>query len=249
MAEDKKRLQVYLASAGLGSRRSCEKLITSGRVTINGQPAMLGQSVFPDDKVLLDGKLVVPQERKRYILLYKPRGYLSSMNDPESRALAIDLLKSACPERVYNVGRLDQWSEGLLLFTNDGELALKMVHPSNNLEKEYEVETDKNLPPDFAQRFETGVEIDGVRYTAKAVSMTGARSARITLIEGKNREIRRVLEFFGLRALSLKRVRIGNLVIGSMTPGEYRELADAEIQNLQKSFRPARGGTIHDSGH
>lgn len=249
MAEEKKRLQAYLAAAGLGSRRACEKLISSGRVKVNGKPAQLGQSVFPGDEILLDGKPVIHQEIKHYILLYKPRGYLSSMKDPEGRALAIDLLKEACPERVYNVGRLDQWSEGLLLFTNDGNLALKMVHPSNNLEKEYEVETDKDLPSDFKLRFENGVDIEGVRYTAKSVSVTGAKNARITLIEGKNREIRRVLEFFGLRALSLKRVRIGSLVIGNMQPGEYRKLSDAEIQSLQKSFKPNRGGSINDSSN
>ena len=249
MAEERKRLQVYLASAGLGSRRACEKLISSGRVRVNGKPAQLGQSVFPGDEILLDGKPVIHQEIKHYILLYKPRGYLSSMKDPEGRALAIDLLKDACQERVYNVGRLDQWSEGLLLFTNDGDLALKMVHPSNNLEKEYEVETDKDLPSDFKSRFENGVEIEGVRYTAKSVSITGAKKAHITLIEGKNREIRRVLEFFGLRALSLKRLRIGSLTIRNMQPGEYRELSDAEIKSLQKSFKPNRGGSFNDSSN
>lgn len=249
MKDEKKRLQVYLASAGFGSRRACEKLILSGRVTINGEPAKLGQSVFTGDTVLLDGKPVFPQEEKRYFLLYKPRGYLSSMNDPEGRALAVDLLRDACRERIYNVGRLDQWSEGLLLFTNDGELALRMVHPSNNLEKEYEVITDLDLPPDFALRFENGITIEGIRYTAKSVKTTGKRCARIILIEGKNREIRRVLEYFGLRALSLKRARIGNLVIGTMQPGEYRELTNTEIQNLQSLFTPDKGGDIHDRGY
>lgn len=249
MVEKKMRLQVYLALAGLGSRRACEKLISSDRVRVNGKPAQLGQSVFPGDEILLDGKPVIHQEIKHYILLYKPRGYLSSMKDPEGRALAIDLLKDACSERVYNVGRLDQWSEGLLLFTNDGDLALKMVHPSNNLEKEYEVETDKDLPSDFKLRFENSVEIEGVRYTAKSVSVTGAKTTRITLVEGKNREIRRVLEFFGLRALFLKRVRIGNLVIGTMQQGEFRELSKEEIQGLKNSFKPNRGGSFHDSSN
>lgn len=233
-AEGKKtRLQAFLASCGLGSRRACEQFILDRRVSVNGRTASLGESVTDGDVVRFDAHIVRPQSRLRYILLHKPAGYLSSMSDPEGRPLAVDLLKNVVEERVYNVGRLDQWSSGLLLFTNDGALALKMVHPSGTLEKEYEVETDKVIPPEFAGGFESGLEIDGVVYRALSVRILGPKSARIVLIEGKNREIRRVLAHYELRALHLCRIRIGPIVLGNLPEGEWRELRPEEIAALK----------------
>ena len=227
-----KRLQAYLASAGLGSRRHCETFILEGRVLVNGQKAELGQSVSPGDTVLLDGKPVVPQEQKHYLMLNKPAGYLCAMSDSEGRPLAVDLLKDACAERVYNVGRLDQWSSGLILFTNDGDFAKKMSHPSSNIEKEYELVTDIPIPEEFAASFEAGIVIDGTTYKARSVKILDDYHATIILIEGRNREIRRVLAHFGLRALRLTRIRIGPVRLGPLPEGEYRELTSEELLAL-----------------
>jgi len=227
-----KRLQAYLASAGLGSRRHCEAFILEGRVLINGQKAELGQSVSPGDTVLLDGRPVVPQEQKHYLMLNKPAGYLCAMSDPEKRPLAVDLLKDACAERVYNVGRLDQWSSGLILFTNDGDFAKKMSHPSSNIEKEYELVTDVAIPKEFAVSFEAGVVIDETTYKARSVKILDDYHATIILIEGRNREIRRVLAHFGLRALKLTRVRIGPVRLGQLPEGKFRELTNEELRTL-----------------
>ena len=143
------RLQAFLAHAGVASRRACEAIILDGRVSINGAvSSKLGVRVMPGDAVRLDGRPVGPEGRKRYILLNKPAGYLSAMSDPEGRPLAAELLKGV-RERVYNVGRLDQWSSGLLLFTNDGEFASILVHPSGGVEKEYEIIADADLEDDF----------------------------------------------------------------------------------------------------
>jgi 23S rRNA pseudouridine2605 synthase len=227
------RLQAFLAHAGVASRRACERIILDGRVTINGRVASeLGVRVKPGDAVALDGRPVGEEERKRYILLNKPAGYLSAMQDPEGRPLASSLLKGV-EERVYNVGRLDQWSSGLLLFTNDGDLAFTLVHPSGGIEKEYYVEADAPLSEDFFTLFRSGIEIEGVTYRARAIERIGRDSARIILIEGKNREIRRVLEHFGRRPRILRRVRIGPLSIGAMGEGTFRDLSETEIESLR----------------
>jgi 23S rRNA pseudouridine2605 synthase len=226
------RLQAFLARAGVASRRACESLILEGRVAINGEVASeLGRRVAPGDSVALDGKPVRPEERKRYLLLNKPAGFISSMSDPEGRHVASELLIGV-EERVYNVGRLDQWSAGLLLFTNDGELASILVHPSRGVEKEYEIAADAPLGDDFFSGFREGLEIDGVSYRAVSIRRTGPSSARVTLVEGKNREIRKVLEHFGRKALVLRRVKIGPLEIGGLPEGAFRELTKAEIETL-----------------
>jgi len=227
------RLQVFLAHAGVASRRACEAIILDGRVSINGRTASeLGVRVMPGDTVALDGRPLRPEGRKRYILLNKPAGYISAMSDPEGRPLASELLK-AVPERVYNVGRLDQWSSGLLLFTNDGELASLLVHPSGGVEKEYEIVADAPLGEDFFTGFRRGLEIEGVTYRASSLVRSGPESARVVLIEGKNREIRRVLEHFGRKAAILRRVRIGSLTIAGLRDGEYRELSAEEVEGLR----------------
>lgn len=227
------RLQAFLAHAGVASRRASERIILEGRVAINGRVASeLGVRVKPGDAVTLDGRPLGPEGRKRYLLLNKPAGYISAMSDPEGRPLAADLLKGV-EERVYNVGRLDQWSSGLLLFTNDGELASLLVHPSGGIEKEYEIVADAPLGDDFFPLFRDGIEIDGVTYRASSIERTGPDSARVVLIEGKNREIRRVLERFGRRAKTLRRVRIGNIAIGNLAEGSFRELSEIELESLQ----------------
>jgi 23S rRNA pseudouridine2605 synthase len=231
------RLQVFMAHAGVASRRACERIILDGRVTINGNVASeLGVRVSDGDRVELDGRLVGIEGRKRYILLNKPAGYISAMQDPEGRPLAVSLIRGV-EERVYNVGRLDQWSSGLLLFTNDGELAFLLGHPSGGIEKEYLVVADSPLGDDFFLALRDGLEIDGVTYRAHSALRSGPDSARITLVEGKNREIRRVLEHFDKRPRILRRIRIGNLSIGEMGEGSFRDLSEAEVEGLRSHGR------------
>lgn len=239
LPSDGVRLQAFLAHAGVASRRACEKIILDRRVSINGAVAAeLGVRVKPGDQVALDGRPLKPEGRKRYILLNKPAGYISAMSDPEGRPLASELLKGIA-ERVYNVGRLDQWSSGLLLFTNDGDLAAVLVHPSGGIEKEYEITADAALGEDFFRGFRDGLTVDGVAYRASSLERTGPCSARVTLVEGKNREIRRVLESFGRKAKVLRRVKIGPLSIAGLAEGAYRELSEAEVEVLRAYGRVA----------
>ncbi|HUW41234.1 MAG TPA: pseudouridine synthase [Rectinemataceae bacterium] len=240
------RLQVYLARAGVASRRAAERVITEGRVSVNGLRVMeLGTKVGPDDHVEIDGRPVAARERLRYLILNKPPGYICAMSDPEGRPLAVQLLKAAVAERVYNVGRLDQWSAGLLLFTNDGELASRLVHPSGGIDKEYELQADAPLPDEFFADFPRGVEIDGLVYKAESLRRTGPSSARVVLLEGRNREIRRVLESFGRRALSLRRVRIGPLQLGDLAEGSFRDLRPEELRALSQ-YRGSEGSRPQD---
>jgi 23S rRNA pseudouridine2605 synthase len=159
------------------------------------------------------------------------------MSDPEGRPLACELLQGV-RERVYNVGRLDQWSSGLLLFTNDGDIASLLVHPSGGIEKEYEIAADAPLGEDFFSGFRDGLVIDDVAYRAYSLERTGPDSAKVVLVEGRNREIRRILEHFGRRARVLRRVRIGDLSIAGLAEGEYRELSDAEVDALRARGKP-----------
>jgi len=228
----KLRLQVYLAQAGVASRRASEKLIEAGRVKVNGKTATIGQSVLPGDEVALDGKVLKPEERLRYILLNKPPGFLSTMSDDRDRPIAAALLGSAVPERVYNVGRLDQWSSGLLLFTNDGNLAKILIHPSGEVDKEYLVATDLPIPEGFAEAFSKGIDLEGEIHRALSVELMDQKTMKVVLVEGRNREVRRVLEHFGLRALSLRRIRLGPLTLGDLAEGSFRELSAAEVEAL-----------------
>jgi len=234
------RLQAYLASSGLGSRRFCESFIEQGRVKVNGIVAELGSRVGPGDKVSFDERLVEPQILLRYIALNKPPGYISSMADEKNRPVAASLLKSSVSERVYNVGRLDQWSSGLLFFTNDGEFASLLVHPRSCIDKEYLVRCDLPILGDLPERFMEGVGIEGILYRAERVVIQDEKTMRIVLVEGKNREIRKVLDFFGLRALFLRRERIGPIELGSLAEGSFRDLDAAEVEALKEYSNKAR---------
>lgn len=227
------RLQVYLAHCGVASRRACEKLIAKGSVSVNGSViTQAGTKVFSGDDVCVDGKKVFIEEKKRYILLNKPSGYVCSLSDEKGRPVAADLLKTAYSERLYNVGRLDMFSQGLILFTNDGEFARILSHPSAELEKEYIVDTSLNLPRGLAERFEKGLRVDGVFYKCRRAEEINARRMKIVLIEGKNREIRNVFQSEGAAIKRLSRVRIGNITIDNMKSGSFRGLSNAEVQGL-----------------
>ena len=232
-AEEKIRLQVYLAHAGVASRRASEQIILDGRVAVNGTVVTeLGTKVGDSDTVTVDGKKIKPEARKCYVLLNKPAGFVCSASDEKGRQVAADLLKDSYNERLYNVGRLDMYSKGMILFTNDGDFAKKLSHPSSQIEKEYIVETSQDVPEDFPARFEKGIRVENTFYKCVRCRILKPRKVSITLIEGKNREIRTVLESQGIGTHSLVRVRIGNVNLGDLRPGEHRDLTSAEIKGL-----------------
>ena len=235
------RLQKFMAEAGVASRRACEELIRQGRVTVNGETASLGRSVEPEqDRVELDGKPVQKEQRRTVILLYKPRGVVSTSSDPEGRRTVQDYFREI-PERLYNVGRLALNSEGLLLMTNDGALANRLTHPRYGVEKTYYAVCDGRLTASEAAKLTNGIELeDGMtapaRVDAVRTTQRGDTSFLITIHEGRNRQIRRMLEAVGHRTLRLKRERFGPLSLGTLAPGEWRKLSDEEIKKLENAL-------------
>jgi len=229
------RLQLFLAKCGVASRRASEKIILDGRVSVNGEVvSVLGTKVSENDTVLVDGKRIKIEESKRYVLLNKPAGYVCSMSDEKGRLIAADLLKEAYSERLYNVGRLDMYSTGLIIFTNDGDFASKLSHPSAEIEKEYVVESSLPLPRDLAKKFTEGIRIDGIFYKCKSAKEINSHKISIVLIEGKNREIRRVFESLEIGIRHLKRIRIGNVSINDLKEGSFRNLTPYEVSSLLK---------------
>jgi 23S rRNA pseudouridine2605 synthase len=230
------RLQLFLARAGIASRRAAEGIIKSGRVAVNGKIVTeMGAKCLPGDTVQLDGMPVARQEALRYVLLNKPSGYLCSAKDDFGRALALDIIQPCFAERLFSVGRLDFESSGLILFTNDGEFARLLSHPSSGIEKEYLVKAHTRIPLELSKVFQAGIELDGVQYRAKICEPLADDEMSIVLIEGKNREIRRVFKDFGLRILSLKRIRIMDLSLGGLAEGNFRELTKQEVETLKEA--------------
>ncbi len=227
------RLQLYLARAGIGSRRKCEKYISEGRASVNGRTVSgQGFKVQPGDRVTFDGRLVTEERKKCYLAVYKPAGYLCSNSDRFNRPLVLDLLKYRIRERLFHVGRLDLLSSGLIFYTNDGDFAAAVSHPSSEIEKEYRVCADRPVSDSLLRRFREGVEIDGVIYRLKTYGRITATTVKIVLIEGKNREIRRVFETAGLRIRELIRVRVGQVTLDGLSEGEYRDLTIGERKSL-----------------
>ena len=227
-----RRLQVYLSHAGVASRRAAEDIIAGGRVSVNGTViTSQGSKVFSGDLVLLDGKPVRTESRLRYLALNKPAGYICSSSDPQGRPLALDLLPPVS-ERLYNVGRLDFLSSGLIFFTNDGDFAARLGHPGSGVEKEYLVEAAGPVPDAAVEAFIQGITIEGVRYQAIEAEKTGRKSLRIVLVEGKNREIRRVFSHFHLHPARLCRIRVGPVRLGELGEGASRPLTTRELEDL-----------------
>ena len=226
-------MQVFLAHAGVASRRASEDLILQGRVSVNGQAInVMGTKVFPGDIVSLDGKNISTEKQMHYLALNKPAGYLCSSYDPQGRQLALDLLPADIKERLYSLGRLDYQSCGLVLFTNDGNFTAKTEHPSTAPEKEYIVEASGVIPEAVCGAFLEGIEIENIFYKALKAELTGKKSIRIVLIEGKNREIRRVFSHFHLHPLRLCRIRIGPVLLGDLKEGKTRPLSNFELKEL-----------------
>lgn len=230
------RLQKILSAYGVFSRREAEGAILAGRVQVNGLPAVLGQSADPDrDTIAVDGVRLETAPERCYLMLHKPRGYVTTLSDEKGRASVADLVTD-CNVRVYPVGRLDLNSEGLLLMTNDGALTQKLTHPSNRIEKEYLVRVTGNI--DRALPLLRGnMKVDGMFFHGAKVNVLN-RQGEVTalsfvILEGKNRQIRRMCEYAELHVVRLKRVREGNLRLGSLKSGAWRYLTADEIQDLK----------------
>ena len=233
------RVQRALARAGFGSRRGCEELIVEGRVTVNGTVATLGDRLDPEaDSVAVDGVTVNLDPNVRYYALHKPPGVVTTMKDPQGRPDIRSFLPEDGP-RVFPVGRLDRDSEGLLLLTNDGELGNRLLHPKYAIEKEYLAEVD-GVPTDRQiTRIRRGVELDdglAKPTSARLVGASGDRGAvRLTMTEGRKREVRRLLAEVGLPVTRLVRLRVGPVKLGDLAPGAVRELSQQEIRALARA--------------
>jgi 23S rRNA pseudouridine2605 synthase len=229
------RLNRYLAAAGLGSRRHCDELIAAGRVTINGH-VCTDFSAQPGerDHVKVDGKLVHSQ-RRLDIMLHKPAGFVSTRSDPQGRDTIFDLLPPHLP-RLFNVGRLDAQTEGLLILTNDGDLAQRLTHPRYKIEKEYEVTLDRPWDPALAKKLLQGLTLDGQRAHLEKIHPIKPTRLRVVLRQGINRQIRRMFYEVGYDVKRLVRIRIGRLHLGDLPRGHWRPLSKSELESL--SFRP-----------
>src|SRR6476646_8688747 len=226
------RLNRFLAAAGLGSRRHCDELIAAGRVTINGK-VWTDFSAQPGDRdyVKVDGKLV-HHERRLDLMLHKPAGFVSTRNDPHATDTIFDLLPPHLP-RLFNVGRLDAQTEGLLLLTNDGALAQRLTHPRYKIEKEYEVTLDRPWDPALASKLLKGMMLDGERARVARLHSVSPVRLRVVLRQGINRQIRRMFEAVGYRVKDLIRVRIANLRLGGLPRGHWRPLTKRELESLE----------------
>ena len=225
------RIQKVLAALGVGSRRCCEELIAAGRVLVNGEVATIGMNVDDErDSFCVDGISIGGQPPATYLILHKPRGYVTTAKDEKGRKTVLDLVAD-CPVRVVPVGRLDMFSEGLLLLTNDGALTNRLTHPRYEHEKEYLVwvqgDVDAALPL-LAQP----QEIDGIAMQGALVKKKDGQLLSMTLREGKNRQIRRMCEQAGLQVTRLKRIRMGTLTLGELPLGKWRTLTEAELASL-----------------
>jgi 23S rRNA pseudouridine2605 synthase len=232
------RLQKILAHAGIGSRRQCEDLITAGRVSVEGRTVrQLGTRVDPEQRICVDGQ-PVKTERLVYWLLNKPRGYLCTNHDPARRPLALDLVPHIS-QRVYTVGRLDEDSEGLLLLTNDGDLAFRLMHPRFGVEKTYVVLVAGSPSKEDIEQLLKGVWLsDGhvrARHVKRLKSQGESSWLRIVLSEGKNREIRRMLARLGHKVLRLKRTALGPVELGRLVAGKARRLTGPELIALRRA--------------
>lgn len=230
------RLQKYMAGCGIASRRKCEELILSGRVTVNGKLITeLGVKVIPNkDIVKFDGKLISKEENKVYIMLNKPEGYITSLKDEKGRKTILDLVK--VKERIFPIGRLDYDSSGLLLLTNDGDIYNKIIHPRVKLDKKYVAVVRGRFSEKEIENFKNGVDIGGyitASSNIKEISFeNNISTVEITIHEGKNRQIRKMCSYFNHDVISLKRIAVGKIKLGYLKRGDFRKLTKDELDYI-----------------
>ena len=239
------RLQKFIAECGIASRRGAEKIIESGRVYVNGDLVdYMGCEIDPDkDMVELDGRVIRPESKKYYIVLNKPKNYVTTVSDDLGRPTVMHLVEDI-DARIYPVGRLDFDTSGLLIMTNDGDFANKLTHPRNVVNKTYIARIDRLLTEDEIDRLCKGVDLDGTKTApAKAEIIKRPQKGfevKITIHEGRNRQVRRMLEAVNANVLALKRISVGSVTLGNLPEGKWRKLSDAEISKLR--------GKKNDSG-
>ena len=230
------RLQKFLAESGVASRRKSEELIEQGKVKVNGRVAMIGDKIDPKkDSVTVSGKKIVKTKTFTYIVLHKPRGFITTMSDEMDRKCVAELIKDV-PGRVYPVGRLDRDSEGMLLFTNDGAFANAMTHPTKHVPKTYRVTVRPSITEDQITALTQGVIIDDRKTAPAEVHVVTKEEGRVVLeiilYEGRNRQIRKMCEEVGLEVARLKRTAIGSIKLGMLKQGTWRELTEDEVRKL-----------------
>ncbi|MBP3310536.1 MAG: rRNA pseudouridine synthase [Ruminococcus sp.] len=238
---EKIRIQKMIADCGYCSRRKAEMLISQGRVKLNGHPVKLGDKCGFKDLITIDGERIYVPRKKNfiYLMLNKPRGYVTTVSDELERRCVMDLLEDV-EERVYPIGRLDRNSEGLLLFTNDGEFANSIMHPSRHVSKTYRVTVRPDINDDQLVALSEGVVIDGKKTLPANVVVKEKQQGRVVLLitikEGRNRQIRKMCEAVGLEVARLRRISIGPLKLGMLKPGSYRELTAEELRAIRSAI-------------
>ena len=232
---EKIRIQKMIADSGVCSRRKAEELISKGRVKVNGHPVKLGDKCGFKDLITIDGE----KKSFRYIMMNKPRGYVTTVSDELDRRCVMDLLDDV-EDRVYPVGRLDRNSEGLLLFTNDGEFANSIMHPSRHISKTYRVTVRPDINDEQLVQLSEGVEIDGKKTLPATVVVKEKEQGRVVLLitikEGRNRQIRKMCEAVGLEVARLRRTSIGPIKLGMLKPGTYRDLTAEELRAIRNAI-------------
>ncbi len=238
---EKVRIQKIIADSGYCSRRKAEELISKGKIRLNGHPVKLGDKASLTDDITIMGEKLVRVKKKKniYLMLNKPRGYVTTVSDEMDRKCVMDLL-SGVSERVYPVGRLDRNSEGLLLFTNDGKFANNIMHPSKHISKTYRVTVRPDISDEQLITLSSGMEIDGYKTQPAVVNVLSKEAGRVVLLvtikEGRNRQVRKMCEGVGLEVARLRRVSIGPLKLGMLKPGAYRELTAEELRALRNAM-------------
>ncbi len=236
MADNKVRLQKYLSECGIASRRKSEDLILAGKVKVNGRPASIGDKIDPKhDTVVVAGKKVIKSKKNTYIMLHKPRGFITTLSDEMGRKCVAQLIEDV-DTRVYPVGRLDRDSEGLLLLTDDGEFANALTHPTRHVPKTYRVTVRPTITDEQITALTTGIEIDGRMTMPSEVRVLEKKEGRVVLeiiiYEGRNRQIRKMCDALGLEVARLKRTQIGSVKLGMLKQGDWRDLTDDEVHRL-----------------
>ena len=233
MENQGKRLNKFVADSGYCSRREADRLIAEGRVQVDGRPGVLGDRVLPGIRVTVDGQSLSGRGERVYIALNKPAGIVCT-TDPREPMNVVDYLDY--PIRIFPVGRLDKDSEGLLLMTSDGEIINRILRAAGGHEKEYEVEIDRPVTKEFVEKMSAGVPILDTVTLPCRVRRTGEKSFNIILVQGLNRQIRRMCEALGCNVVHLRRIRIMNIRLGAMRPGQWRELSEEELSGLMEQL-------------